>query len=191
MNARQIHESERASGIATVVSAFTHDPVERWMYPSSDEYETHFPKFVDAFGGEAIRNGSAWEAGSFAAVAFWLPPEVSPDGDVIVELLSTTVSPDKHEDLFAVLGQMDEKHPTYPHWYLPWLGVMLEHQGEGLGEQLLSEGLAIVDADGLPAYLETPNPRTVPFYERHGFEVVGTAEAGSCPPVTLMLRPAR
>ena len=48
--------------------------------------------------------------------------------------------------------------------------------------------LSIVDASHLPAYLETPNPRTIPFYERHGFEVVGEARAGACPPVAFMAR---
>ena len=49
--------------------------------------------------------------------------------------------------------------------------------------------LKIVDAGGLPAYLETPNPRTVPFYQRAGFSVTGVAQAGACPPITLMQRP--
>jgi hypothetical protein len=43
----------------------------------------------------------------------------------------------------------------------------------------------------VPAFLETPNPRTIPFYERHGFEVTSVAQAGACPPVTSMLRAAR
>jgi hypothetical protein len=38
--------------------------------------------------------------------------------------------------------------------------------------------------------LETPNPRTIPFYRRHGFEITGTANAGECPPLAFMLRPA-
>jgi GNAT superfamily N-acetyltransferase len=86
---------------------------------------------------------------------------------------------------------MDDGHPRFAHWYLPWLGVRAERQGTGLGARLLSEGLTRVDADHIPAFLETPNPRTVPFYERHGFEIVGVAQAGTCPPITLMLRPAR
>jgi hypothetical protein len=49
----------------------------------------------------------------------------------------------------------------------------------------------MVDASHLPAYLETPNPRTVPFYERHGFEVTAVSQAGTCPPVTSMLRESR
>ncbi len=53
---------------------------------------------------------------------------------------------------------------------------------------MMSHCLRIVDASHEPAYLETPNPRTIPFYERFGFEVVGVAQAGACPPVTLMHR---
>ena len=60
--------------------------------------------------------------------------------------------------------------PTDPHWYLPWLGVDGARQGAGLGADLLRQCLMRVDADHSPAFLETPNPRTVPFYERHGFE---------------------
>jgi ribosomal protein S18 acetylase RimI-like enzyme len=93
--------------------------------------------------------------------------------------------------MFSVLEQMDEAHPTFPHWYLPWLGVQNDLQGTGLGDQLLRLCLTLVDADQLPAYLETPNPRTVPFYERHGFEISGVARAGTCPPVTMMLRAGR
>jgi GNAT superfamily N-acetyltransferase len=85
---------------------------------------------------------------------------------------------------------MDEAHPAYPHWYLPWFGTDPAEQGRGRGSALMSHCLDVVDADRLPTYLETPNPRTIPFYQRHGFEVVGTAQAGACPPLTLMLRAA-
>jgi GNAT superfamily N-acetyltransferase len=180
-------ESELARAVATIASAFAEDPVERWMYPGDDEYAAHFPEFVSAFGGEAM---TGWRLGDFAAVAFWIPAGAEPDGEAIVNVLSATVSPDRQADTFAVLEQMDAAHPAYPHWYLPWLGVAPEMQGGGLGGELLRRCLATVDADGLPAYLETPNPRTVPFYERHGFAVTGTAQSGSCPPLTMMLRPA-
>jgi hypothetical protein len=50
---------------------------------------------------------------------------------------------------------------------------------------------ARVDAEGLPAYLESSNPRNISFYERHGFEVVGRIQAGKTPVVTPMLRRGR
>ena len=86
---------------------------------------------------------------------------------------------------------MEAAHPTYPHWYLPWLAVAPAGQGLGRGGRLLAATLQKVDATHLPAYLETPNPRTVGLYERHGFVVTGQAQAGANPPLTLMTRLAR
>jgi GNAT superfamily N-acetyltransferase len=76
-------------------------------------------------------------------------------------------------------------------WYLPWLGVDRSAQGQGLGARLLSETLGRVDDTHLPAYLESPNPRNVSLYSRHGFETVATIQIGECPIMTCMLRQAR
>ena len=64
-------------------------------------------------------------------------------------------------------------HPTEPHWYLPWMGVVPEAQGMGIGGALLHEGLARADADRLPVYLEATTRRSAAFYARHGFETTG------------------
>jgi ribosomal protein S18 acetylase RimI-like enzyme len=183
--------SDQARVIATIVSAFIEDPVERWLFPEPLQYLTHFPTFVAAFGGEALAQQTAWTLGEFAAVAVWIPPGVEADADPILAVLRDRVSPSQHADVFAVLEQMDEAHPSYRHWYLPWLGVDPVQQAAGLGSQLLKRCLEVIDADHLPAFLETPNPRTISFYERHGFEVTSVAQAGACPPITSMLRNAR
>jgi GNAT superfamily N-acetyltransferase len=186
-----VAESERDRAIATLVSAFEDDPVERWLYPDEVEYRRHFPAFIAAFGGDAFRDRTVWRLGDFDAVAFWFRPGRDPDGDAIVRVLVETTSEDLHADSFATLEQMEEGHPAEPHWYLPWFGVDRALQGRGLGTHLMRHCLEIVDETGLPAYLETPNPRTVPFYQRAGFSVTGVAEAGRCPPVTLMQRAAQ
>jgi ribosomal protein S18 acetylase RimI-like enzyme len=186
-----VTETERAAALDTLVLAFAADPVERWLYPRPDTYLQSFPRFLVAFGGRAFDEQTAWKIGPCSAVALWLPPGAEPDEDALIATLTGTVAPDQHDVMFAVLGQMAEAHPDFPHWYLPWLGVDPAGQGRGLGTQLMRPGLAIVDRSHLPAYLETPNPRTIPFYERQGFEVTGQAKAGDCPPITYMLRPAR
>jgi GNAT superfamily N-acetyltransferase len=181
--------SARGRAIATVVSAFAADPVERWLWPGG-AYEAYFPGFVEAFAGPAFEKQTAWMLDDFSAVALWLAPGAEPDGELLGAILSETVAEEKHGDAFAVLQEMDEKHPTAPHWYLPWLAVESSSQGQGIGSVLLAHCLSQVDASGLPAYLETPNPRTVPLYERHGFEVTAVAQSGDCPPMTMMLREA-
>jgi GNAT superfamily N-acetyltransferase len=174
----------------TLTSAFTNDPVERWLYPELADYHQHFPDFLAAFGGIAFQTETAWRLGDFAAVALWLPPGAEPDGERIVGVLTDSVSASQHDDLFTVLEAMDTAHPRYPHWYLPWFGVDAALHGTGLGSQLMHACLEIIDESQLPSYLETPNPRTIPFYERHGFSVSGDARSGTCPPMTFMQRPA-
>ena len=184
-----VRESERERAFDTIVLAFASDPVERWLYPEAHHYLAAFPALVAAFGGGAFAHETVWRVGEFSAVALWFPPGAEADGDAIVAVLRETVAPTQHEDIFAVVQQMDDAHPRFAHWYLPWLAADPVLQGQGFGSEVLGRCLRIVDEDHLPAYLETPNPSTIPFYERHGFEVTGEARAGACPPVTLMLRP--
>jgi ribosomal protein S18 acetylase RimI-like enzyme len=187
----RISEDERERALDTLVLAFAADPVERWMWRGSAEYLAHFPSFLAAFGGQSFAAGTAWKLGDFSAVALWFPPGTEPDDGAIASVVTETVEPKLQGDLFVVAEQMQEAHPTFRHWYLPWLGVDPASHGRGLGGRLLGECLRIVDGDQLPAYLETPNPRTIPFYERAGFAVTGEARSGDCPPVTFMLRSAR
>lgn len=182
---------QRERAIATIVSAFIADPVERWLWPEPWQYLAHFPEFVAAFANAAFGSESVSTLDGLAAVAIWIAPGAQPDGQRIVTVLRDTVAPERHDDTFAVLEQMDQAHPNGSHWYLPWLAVDPARQHAGLGGRLLDRGLRRVDADHLPAFLETPNPGTVSFYERHGFFVVGISQAGACPPVTSVLRAAR
>ncbi len=57
------------------------------------------------------------------------------------------------------------------------------------GVALIRQVLARADAEGLPCYLESANPRNLPFYKRHGFEVVVEGELpGEGPPLWTMKR---
>jgi hypothetical protein len=69
-----VRDDEQARAFATLVSAFTDDPVERWLYPEPQQYLTHFPEFLAAFGGQAFDEQTVWSLGEFSAVALWLPP---------------------------------------------------------------------------------------------------------------------
>ena len=73
--------------------------------------------------------------------------------------------------------------PSEPHFYLFILGTDAKTQSQGLGSQVLKPVLDICDAQGLAAHLESSNSRNVPFYQRHGFEVVGEIELEAGGPV--------
>ena len=177
--------------IAVVVLAFSADPAARWAYSDPQQYLRHFPSFVRAFGGNAFAHESAYYVDGYAGAALWLPPEVHPDEDTLIPLLQRTVAESVQQDLFAVFEQMGRYHPSEPHWYLPLIGVDLPHQGQGYGSALLQHALIPCDRDHTCAYLESTNPKNIPLYERHGFEVLGTIQVGTSPPLFPMLRKPR
>jgi ribosomal protein S18 acetylase RimI-like enzyme len=94
-------------------------------------------------------------------------------------------------DTFGLMEQMEKYHPEEPHWYLATLGVDVNRQGKGLGSILMKHALTRIDREGATAYLESSNPRNIPFYERHGFEVLGRIHSGCSPVVTPMVRRPR
>ena len=106
-------------------------------------------------------------------------------------LMDATASKEGNDDLFAALGEMGQLHPKEPHWYLFSIGVDPHHQNEGLGSILMEHALPKSDGDGTLAYLESSNPRNVPFYQRHGFEVMQVVQVGTSPTFTLMVREPR
>jgi GNAT superfamily N-acetyltransferase len=183
--------ADKAPAIDTVVLAFAGDPVSRWSWPHAQQYLATMPRMVSAFGGHAFDNGSAYCTGAYAGVALWLPPGVRPDEDLLGEIVETTVSASIRQDVGSIFEQMAKYHPTEPHWYLPLIGVDPAHQGNGLGDALMAYALQRCDRDHLPAYLESTNPRNISLYRRHGFEVLGTIQAGSSPPLVPMLRQPR
>jgi GNAT superfamily N-acetyltransferase len=92
----------------------------------------------------------------------------------------------------SLLTRIEKHHPAEPHWYLEAIGTVPEARGRGIGPTVLTPVLDRCDAEGVPAYLESSNPRNIPFYERHGFVRRPLFELPrGCPTITPMWRDAR
>jgi GNAT superfamily N-acetyltransferase len=174
--------------VDTIVLAFTADPMARWTWPHAHQFLAALPRMVRALGGEAFSHDSAFCTEDYAGAALWLPPGAHPDEKELKALLQSTVSPSLAEETAEVFERMATSHPSEPHWFLPLIGVDPAHQDEGHGGALMAYALARCDRDHAPAYLESSNPRNIPFYERHGFESLGAIQVGSSPTVVPMLR---
>jgi GNAT superfamily N-acetyltransferase len=183
--------SAATRAIDVIVLAFSSDPVARWTWSDPHQFLLHFPRFVQAFGGEAFSHDSAYGVDDYSGAALWLPPGVEPDEQTLMTLLQQTSSEQSRRDAPEVMQQMGRFHPSEPHWYLPLMGIDPLRQGQGRGSALIRHALVPVDTDRRPAYLESTNPKNVPLYQRHGFELLGTVQVGSSPPIFPMLRPAR
>ena len=69
-------ETEVDHAIATLVLAFSTDPVARWMYDDPHQYLRHIPRLFKALGTAAFESGAAHRTGDGFGVALWLPPGV-------------------------------------------------------------------------------------------------------------------
>lgn len=185
---RAAQEADRQTASGTVLLAFSTDPFARWVFPNPATYVALSPEFGDAFAGSGYAHGSVDMLEDGSGVAFWLPPGVEPDGERMQAIVEQAVPADRLQDLGGVIEEMGKSHPQEPCWYLPIIGVDPAMQGRGVGSALLRYALARSDADGVPAYLESSNPRNIALYERHGFEVIRTIQVGSSPPVVPMIR---
>ena len=88
------------------------------------------------------------------------------------------------------MDRFEENHPREePHYYLSLLGTHPDHRGQGKGMRLLAANLAEIDAEGMPAYLESSNRANDHRYERLGFVQIGEfAAPGGQPTVACMWR---
>jgi len=147
----------------------------------------------DAANGPGVREPSLLQSAfctdGYAGTALWLPPGVHSDEEGLGAVIESTVARSLRPETDAIFEQMAACHPAEPHWYLPLIGADPANQGEGHGGALMAYALARCDRDHAPAYLESSNPRNIPFYQRHGFEPLGAIQVGSSPTLVPMLRP--
>ena len=184
----RVHPHREANALATLTLAFSADPANRWCWPGTAEYLTAFPEFVRALGGKAFAAECAFEIAGGAGAALWLPPGVEPDEAELIAIIQRSVHACRQHDVFELVRQMGQFHPQTPHWYLPFVGVEPLQQNRGLGALLLRPILERCNLERLPAYLESTNPRNIPFYESLGFRRVGMIQSGASPKILPMLR---
>jgi ribosomal protein S18 acetylase RimI-like enzyme len=182
-------DEERA--IATLTMAFADDAVTRWVLREPQLYLAYWPRLIKAFAGEAFAGGTADTIDDHGGIALWLAPGVSSDDETMGALAVEAIPEEQQEEIFTFMAQMAEFHPQEPHWYLPLIGVDPARHRKGFGAALLQDTLRRCDQDHVAAYLESTNPANITLYQRHGFELRGTIQVGSAPPLFPMLRPAR
>jgi GNAT superfamily N-acetyltransferase len=172
---------------------FSEDPVLTWVFREPDQ-AAKLQAFFTFLAGE-VHIGMGATTMTDGGCAGWTPPEPEPWSDETGAAFGALLGGMCSEPEITRLGVLDEltnaHHPSEPHWYLSILAVDHDHRSQGLGGRLLAHTLQTVDAAGMPAYLESTNPRNVTLYERHGFEVTEEVTIPDGPRFTCMWREAR
>ena len=177
----------------TMALAFYGDPVWGWAFPDPERrLEQH-----RAVWGQLLEAGlerdSVWLADDGASAALWVPPgepELMPEREARVKALVEEMVGESSSRTLDTMERFSAAHPEgEPHHYLSLLATHPDHRGKGLGMELLAENLRQIDAEGVPAFLESTNPANDSRYEGAGFRKSGSFELGEDgPSVTQMWR---
>ena len=182
MAAEAVHLAEdqvREAG-EVLARAFHDDPAFIWGLPDESKRARALPWFMAFWARYCLRFREVYTtAGKIDGAAIWVPPGRYPMSLVRLMLAGMALAPLKlgpagFRRFLSATNYMEHLHKRdVPprHRYLMILGVGPPHQGRGVGGAIIQPTLARADAEGLPCYLESANPRNLPFYQRHGFEV--------------------
>jgi ribosomal protein S18 acetylase RimI-like enzyme len=171
---------EEAVG-AMLARAFAADPIFTFIEPDREKRVAFLALYMAALTRRSHRLAVAYATSpEIAGVSLWKTPELRA---LTAEQLAMTgldrtadwlsvAAYARHEAVFdPILSALDRESPE-PVWYLGVLGVDPAFQGRGLGSRLMTPVLERADREGIAVTLETAQPRNLPLYRRHGFEVM-------------------
>lgn len=161
--------------IDTLTETFLDDPVFNWLCPDPERRTATYSGWFSVITEAILPHRSIFTTADGGGATVWVPPgqPIADDMEAFAGSVMA-VSPEDGERFGTLLGIADEHKPEDPHWYLFFIGVVPDRQGQGIGSTLLRDVLDECDRDAIPAYLEATCEQNKRLYERHGFAV--TAE---------------
>jgi GNAT superfamily N-acetyltransferase len=189
--------ADRETLATSLASAFSEDPLFGWIAgpkaPLEDRMRIFFDAFLKINLGKPDHLVFVSEDGTGAAV--WQPVgKWKVPTSELVRALPAMLRTFRMRTptMVSALTAIEKAHPSEPHYYLEVLGTRKDRQSKGIGSSVINAVLERCDEEGVPAYLESSNPRNIPFYARHGFEVREEISCGKgAPTATTMWREPR
>lgn len=176
---------------ASLARAFDDDPVMAWVFPDAGARQSRLARFFAIEAEATLPQGEVWMSEGGHSAALWSPPGHWRMNLSTVLRVAPLVGARAPLLLRGFRG-VEHRHPRWPHWYLAVLGTDPAMQGRGLGSAVMAPVLNRCDEQGIGAYLESSKEANVPYYRRHGFEVVEVVSLLRGPQLWLMWRhPAR
>jgi GNAT superfamily N-acetyltransferase len=193
VEARVATEAELDAVAETFGLAFEDDPVWSWAFRVFEHGPEPLRRAWRFMVNSTLDYGWVWRTEGCASASLWIPPgkpEMKPEDE---EPFKALLEEQLGANAARVLDSFERFEAAHPrereHYYLSLLATHPDHRGGGLGMWLLGDNLRRIDAEGMPAFLESSNPANDHRYERLGFRRCGEFElGGDGPDVTQMWR---
>lgn len=192
--ARRATRADRAAIGTTMAGAFQEDPFLSYLLPGRAKRIAGLPNMFGLLFKLGHPYGAVDVTLNVEAAAIWKPPgawhipfwQYITNGPQFLDVFGASAL-----RAFLAMDRIERRHPHEPHWYLQAIGTTPALQGKGFGGVLLRHRLAMIDADGLPAYLEASKESNVPLYANFGFVQTGEIKMPNGPAIYPMWREAR
>jgi GNAT superfamily N-acetyltransferase len=176
----RLRDDQNSKAAEALGRAFFDDPLMEYLLPDESKRLAPLSWFMGRGARYGQLYGEVYTTDQVDGAAIWLPPgktDVTPFGMARAGMLFAPLRLGfgAFGRFMSAMNHAEELHKrdmSRDHWYLFILGVDPPRQGQGVGGQLIAPVLARADADGTPCYLETAKDKNVPFYQKHGFEVI-------------------
>ena len=195
---RSATEADRGATAGVLARAFINDPAMAYLFPDASGRADRLARFF-AMMASVDADTDGWslaldDAGAPVAAAVWRPPgewqtPVTAMLRFLPQLIATFGT--GLVRALALQSRLDAHHPHVPHWYLQFAGCVPAAQGKGYGGAAIRARLALCDARGLPAALETATHSNIGLYQSLGFVVTGSHDVPKGPTFWNMWREPR
>ncbi|MBW2269302.1 MAG: GNAT family N-acetyltransferase [Deltaproteobacteria bacterium] len=165
---------EEAELIGDIIAdGFHDDPVCTWFLNGTSGIKPFFTMLTrDTY----LPRGFGQRTADGTGVTLWIPPGESTSIGRWTTLKSVVLAA-RHGGVAALQRgpaidqQLGPRKPKGAYYYLFAIAVRRQHQGEGIGHELMVPTMRRIDEEGASAYIESSNAKNLSFYRRFGFEV--------------------
>ena len=154
-------DADLAVAVDTLAAAFYDDPVLSWLCPDDERRLKVLPGWFDVITRSLSHHRAIHLSTDDAGAAVWVPPGVPMvEDDEAFGSAMVNVSPVDAERFGTLIGKAEAVHPEEPHWYLFFVGVVPDRQGQGLGRRSSARCLIAATATARPPTSSRHGPRT-------------------------------
>ena len=181
----QLDTEHSSLGLELLVQAFAHDPTLSWyLFGQRADFEFRRRAYLEAYLGFHLANHmpvlGAWKDDQLLGVIYFYPGNHRLEQTSLIALgqriehLCGAACLDRLDNLLAAF---DQRLPQKDLARIEFIAVAPQHHGKGIGSALLATCLDWLRKSGSPGVaLETGEPRNLPLYKRHGFQLHDTLQ---------------
>lgn len=172
--------SRRSEAAELLADAFFDDPLSQYIIPDESKRRHGITRMMARCLHYGMLYGHVETTEEMEGLAVWIKPKYMDfnfirtvrSGLIFVSWLLGRSAMQRFSKANKVADRLHAKYAAESHWYLFVLAAKSGCQRRGVGTALMQHGLARIDAEGLPCYLETNTEKNVGYYLGQGFEMV-------------------